>query len=645
MIRTVRNRLQFFLERLLLRGAHFRLLMIAALIGLVSMAGGGAAVYMTGNFASPSEGIWWAFLRLTDPGYLGDDQGLLLRVISTVVTVLGYVLFMGSLIAIMTQWLEATIRRLEAGLTPVSLNHHIVILGWTTRTPAIVKELVESETRVKRLLQSRGARRLRIAILSEEVTSDQHQALASFLGREWDARQVIFRSGNSLRNDHLKRVDYLHAAAIILPGADFSVGGTDQSDMRTIKTLLAIAGYAREESAPLPFVTAELFDARKIPVARTAYPGQLEILASDGIISLLVAQNIRHRRLSHIYTEILSYGEGNGIRIRRLPAFAGERFEDLFSCFPMAVPLGVLRPENGSFRPFLNPPPGFVVLEGDRLVIMARNHGDSNPDVARRPVAFPRGEFAPRVRSKKQRRILLLGWNDMIPALVHEFDNYRNEFFENDLFSAMSTQEREERLRRVSMSPERVVIRHLDGDYTDPQDLALVDLCSYDNIVLLGCDWMKSAEQADARTILGFMLLRNLLKDQTERPDILMEFLDPENQILFRDSPEEVILSPLILSHILSHVTLRPELNIVFQELFTSGGAEIYFQSSADYEVSGQMTFRAIQERVSYQGEIAIGLRIHDSMDSPGKIYLNPDKNQMWKLVDGDEVIVLSTDQ
>jgi len=82
------------------------------------------------------DGVWWTFLRLTDPGYLGDDDGVVRRVVSTIVTVLGYLLFLGLLIAILTQWLDETIRKLESGTTPVRLEDHVIILGWTHRTPA-----------------------------------------------------------------------------------------------------------------------------------------------------------------------------------------------------------------------------------------------------------------------------------------------------------------------------------------------------------------------------------------------------------------------------------------------------------------------------------------------------------------------------
>ncbi|MCP3882774.1 MAG: hypothetical protein GY701_30920, partial [Sulfitobacter sp.] len=51
--------------------------------------------------------------------YLGDDEGVAKATVSTVVTVLGYILFMGALIAILVQWLSDTMDRLELGLTPV----------------------------------------------------------------------------------------------------------------------------------------------------------------------------------------------------------------------------------------------------------------------------------------------------------------------------------------------------------------------------------------------------------------------------------------------------------------------------------------------------------------------------------------------
>ena len=72
---------------------------------------------------------------------------------------------------------------------------------------------------------------------------------------------------------------------MIMPATDFTAGGSDQADARTIKTLLSITGHHDgSRGAELPLAVAEIFDSRKIEIARAAYGGRVEILASDAII-------------------------------------------------------------------------------------------------------------------------------------------------------------------------------------------------------------------------------------------------------------------------------------------------------------------------------------------------------------------------
>ena len=100
------KRLRFTLERLLLRGVHYRLLAAALIVGTVAVVAGMLVRLLDPQFEELSGAVWWAFLRLTDPGYLGDDEGAVSRSVSTAVTVLGYLLFLGLLIAILTQWMN-----------------------------------------------------------------------------------------------------------------------------------------------------------------------------------------------------------------------------------------------------------------------------------------------------------------------------------------------------------------------------------------------------------------------------------------------------------------------------------------------------------------------------------------------------------
>lgn len=192
------NRFNYWLERTFVRGAQYRLLIVAALIGLISIVGGAVVLALGTGHGDLGEAVWWAFLRLSDPGYLGDDVGIVNRTVSTVITIVGYVVFLGALVAVMTQWLNARMESLESGLTPVARNNHILILGWTNRTEAIVRELLLSEERVRRFLRRHGTRDLHIAVMADEVNATRAQDLRDAVGDARDEQKVTLRSGTAL---------------------------------------------------------------------------------------------------------------------------------------------------------------------------------------------------------------------------------------------------------------------------------------------------------------------------------------------------------------------------------------------------------------------------------------------------------------
>lgn len=646
MLSRIFDRFKFLLERWIQRGVLHQLLLMVTLIVLVAISGGLVVWVASESFSNPGAAIWWAFLRLTDPGYLGDDEGTLLRTVSTVVTVLGYVLFMGSLIAILTQWLNGTMRELESGHTPIAINDHILILGWTNRTPAIVQELMLSEGRVRRFLRRKGARSLRIVILAEEVDADLRLELRNELGERWDERQVIFRSGVSLRVEHLRRVDFANAVVVIIPGADFSLGGAEATDARVIKTLLSLSSHGHMERSTNPPVVAEIFDAQKIAIAQRAYGGTTDALASDSFISRLIAQNVRHRGLSYVYGELISHTQGNEVYVRSCPECVGRTMHELGDVFPSAILLGAIRPEGNYFHPILNPPPDFRLGDEDRLVVIAQSYNDSLPSPKRLGISSPlEVSMRAEVPVQSQRRVLFMGWSHMVAALIREFSGYPNEQFEIDVLSLVDADEREKRLARHDLDLARVQLRQLEGDYTNATELLRIDPASYDNIVFLGSDWMDTEEESDARTILGFVLLRSLLADAPAPPEILVELMDPENARLFRQRAGEVIISPRILSHMLAHVALRRELSAVFGELFGPGGAEIFFRPAGDYEAVGRIqSFRELQHAAAQRGEIALGVRLHAERDNAtGGVVLNPPKGHQWRLTREDEIVVLTT--
>jgi hypothetical protein len=650
MILRIWGRLKFAVETFVLGGPLHRLFVTAVLIGFIAIVGG-ALVLLFGGPAPPAdrdnflEALWWAFLRLSDPGYLGDDVGTLVRVVSTLLTVLGYVVFLGSLVAIMTQWLNSSIARLQSGLTPLALNNHLLLLGWSSRTVAIVREILLSEGRVERFLLRRRAGRLRVVILAEEVVPGMIQELRDRLGDMWDPAQIILRTGSPLRLEHLRRADFLHAAAILLPSPDSGADLVEYPDARTIKTIMATGKSSREDGATeMPLLVAELADARKLEIARRAYGGPIEVIASDLIVARLLAQNIRHPGISKVYAELLRHDVGSELYLREFPPLVGRDITDVTGVFSRAIVLGLLHGEGAGCRALLNQPRGATIQPGDRLVLLASEFDAAAPDGTPHVGAQtqPATAVARPLRMPPHRRVLVLGWNHVVPALIRELEGYQSETFEVDIVSLVPIVDRSEELARFDAAPGRAQVRMLHGEYTSLSDLSALEAGSYDTVMVLSSDRLESEGERDARSILGSLVLAQAVSQSAKKPHTIVELLDSENVSLVNDAGDESLLTPAIMSHVLTQVALHRDLRVVYDELFGPDGSEIFFRPANEYGLcTRDVNFVEIQAAANAHSEIALGVRL--GKGGRATVLLNPDRDTTWKLSEGDDIVVLTS--
>lgn len=641
------DRLKFFVERQFVKGASYQLFIVVAVIGLISLLGGMLVLPLGETDEHLGNAVWWAFLRLTDPGYLGDDEGTWRRIVSTWLTVSGYVVFLGALVAIMTRWLIDVMTHLERGLTPVSLKNHIVILGWNNRTVPLLRELVMSTTRVPRFLRERDIKRLQIVVLSEQVSSEQIQQMRQdpSIGRR--SRHIILRSGSPLQPEALHRVACLHAAAVIIPSESHGPDSLVTSDVETVKALLSIYAQARARNMPLPYVVTEVEDVRKFPVATRAYPGPLEVVAGDATISRLMAQNIIHPGLSELYGELLTAHQGNELYLRPAQPYAGLELADISARCPTAILFGVLRKEEGEWRARLNVASDLKVNASDMLVLMARSFDETEPKGS--GVRHLRVEKEHNSSSSSEheapqpRRLLILGWNRRVPAMITELASYQQFAFEIDLVSIVAADTRAAEIRRYSEDTSRVQCSHIEADYMVEGELRRLDPARFDSIILLCSDRLSSGEEADARAIVGYLVLDEILQGSDNKPQILLELSDPANEDLLVRNNSETIISPMILSHMLSQVTLRRELRLVYDELFTAQGAEFLFRDYVDYKLTPDTRFGEFEVAAAASGETALGI-YRGQPDSNGhRLQLNPPRQQAMNLQAGDQLVVLTT--
>lgn len=634
------DRLKFFLERQFVKGPHYQLLAVAALIGLISLIGGLAVIDTGAPLDDTGSAVWWAFLRLTDPGYLGDDVGAWRRTVSTILTISGYVVFLGALVAILTQWLNTKMRQLEQGLTPVATRGHVVILGWTNRTMPVVRELMLSTGRLRRFLRSRGTRSLQLVILAREMSAAQAQALRDdpAIGRR--ARDIVLRSGNALNVEHLQRVSCGTASAIILPSEVFGESELISSDVQTVKTLMTIEGEALAAGRAPPYVVAELQDARKVSVARSAYHGPLEVIASDAALSRLIAQNLRQPGLALFYAEVLTHSVGYEFYVRQFPAAAGRRFGELAAGFPNALLCGLVREIDGEHQAQLCPEPGMPVRAEDTLVLLAVDYADTEWRGATGPLAPAITPKKAARRAQAPRRVLVLGWNDRHPAMLSELAAHDEDRFEVDFVSVLPAAQRDAAIQRYALGSKLAPSRQFETDFLVESELRALSPADYDCVLLASSDVLASEVEADARTVVGYLVLRQILRGTSRRPQVLVELSDASNEKIVGETRDEILVGPLLLSHMLAQVALRRELRAVFEALFGASGADVSFLPPERYGLSGRRSFADVAAAVAAAGDIALGL-FRPGLGSGQRLQLNPDRSVALAFEPEDRIVVL----
>mgnify|MGYP001812776535 FL=1 len=630
------SRLRFGLERLVLRGLHFRLLLALGIVLTVALIGGSLAMLLGSGFSDFSDAAWWAFLRLTDPGYLGEDEGASLRVVSVVVTILGYLIFLGLLIAILTQWLDETVSRLQAGLTPIAVSGHVVILGWTERTPTIVYELLGTRNRLQRFLEQHDKRELKVVILAEHVDEALAQELREQLGSLWSDRRVLLRSGTPLRRDHLERVAYRDAAVLILPGAEFIERNPEIVDAETIKTLVAISTFARSAGTVPPPVVAELCHGERANVARRAYAGVSEIVATDDMMSRLLAQSLHQPGLCSVFSELLTLNKGNTIYVRNVDELAGARFGDARARVADGIPIGRI---SGADRQLtLNPDPNIELRQGDLLVFIARSYHACapGPEIRNPGLLSSAAPSPPHPVIERAHRLLILGWSRKLPTLLRELAGYGEDVFEIDVVSRTTLSEREQLLARQGIRPSARV-RHIELGFTAPGVLERLDPQRYDQILVLASELLAETDQADATTVFTYQVLTGLLPEDGPRPQLLIELQHAENLELF-PTDQDVIVSPLLVSYLLAQVSLRHELAAVYEELCRPWGAQILLYRIDEYMSTDKPAcFGDLEMAAAGRGEIALGLR-----HGPNELRLNPGRDFTWTPATTDHAVVLT---
>ncbi|MDH5400663.1 MAG: hypothetical protein OEX02_21090, partial [Cyclobacteriaceae bacterium] len=245
------------------------------------------------------------------------------------------------------------------------------------------------------------------------------------------------------------------------------------------------------------------------------------------------------------------------------------------------------------------------------------------------------------------RKILLLGWNTRAPLILDELCEYLEKGGELTIISDYDLPDDVlDRLRKDNPSH---IFHHRKGVISNKETLMELHLEQFDHIVLLSYEQHLEIQEADSKTLITLLHLRNIAENGNFKLNIVSEMLDMRNRELAKvTDANDFIVSDNIISMVLCQVAENKHLMKVFDYLFQADGSEVYIKPIVNYvDVSVPLTFYTLLESALRKKEVAIGYRLAAEQRNEKKNYgivLNPLKSEKVAFGPEDSLIVLAED-
>jgi voltage-gated potassium channel len=294
------------------------------------------------TFESLGDSMYWSITTIFgqgDASYASSPGGWLVSwlLILFGVAILGTIT--GAFVALVIDFLLKE----GQGMGASGFRDHIVICGWNATARDLVDELRTDDYRAKLVLVHRA---------------DRSPAGAG----------VYFVNGDPTDTTDLDRAGIQDAKAALI----FPVSPTDDADMRSILTIMAI-----ESVAPQVRTVAEVNNPRHVEHFRRARVD--EVLVTSSLASRLLARSALYPGLTGLVTDIVSGGEGSELYRVYLPEeYAGLSVDEASARLRAEHRATLLAIGRGAST-IVNPTSDFHIEAGDEALVVAESLGTLAP--------------------------------------------------------------------------------------------------------------------------------------------------------------------------------------------------------------------------------------------------------------------------
>ncbi len=557
------------------------------------------------------ENVWQAMLRTVDAGSFAADTAWPTRVLA-LLTTLGGIFLAGSLIGLIANAVDQKVEDLRKGRSTVVEAGHTLILGWSPQVPRIIGELV---------IANESERSAAVVVLSHTDKTVMEEVLRERI-RDTKTTHIVCRSGNPAVPDDLRRAAIESARSVVI------VRDAD-GDAGVVKAVLAVRTVDPELAQA--HVVAELSDKDHARTIRSITEGRVLTVSSDDVVAEVTAQACLQAGLAAVFQDLLDF-DGDEIYFAPAGALVGHTYRDALLGFETSAVIGRLT-AGGIVE--LNPPADAVLDAGDELLLIAADDAAITfTGVA--DVAAPQPVVA-EVPPSEPTYIVVVGWSAFGAKVLRELDEFLPEgstvevVFDADLVDATIVEHTE--MRRGTLR-----VRRGDGG---PDDLVpLSQGVIPDQIIVLGYRDVLSVDDADARTLLTLIRLRQTWPGGPGQVRIVAELLDQRNIVLADPiGIDDLIVSDALSSLLIAQLSERAELQAVFDDLFDAEGAVIELQPAEAFVPPTRLTFAEVVAAGAERGTSVLGYRVGETAE----VVVNPPKSARVVLTSEDHVIVVAT--
>jgi hypothetical protein len=415
----------------------------------------------------------------------------------------------------------------------------------------------------------------------------------------------------------------------------------DDPDSYVIKTILALTNNPNRKEEPYHIVT-QIRNRKNIPVIRMVGAKDLVFpLLTGDLIARVVAQTSRQSGLSVVYTELLNFG-GDEIYFTQEPNLSGKTFGEALLAYEDSTLMG-LRKVDGDI--LLNPPMDTRIEPGDYLFALSEDDDTIRlSGLTNIPIEEGLIRSGGKAQKRSSERTLLIGWNRSAATIVRELDAY---VVSSSQVTVLADDGRaKDAIKACEKELKNQKLTFIPGDTTHRELLDSLNIMEYDHVIVLAASGLETQE-ADARTLVTLLHLRDIVAQDETPFSIVSEMLDLRNRELAEVAQvDDFIVSDHLISLMLAQLSEDDKLFNVFQNIFAPEGAEIYLKPVQNYVETGQpVTFYTVVEAARRRAETALGYRITAEENNAEKdygVYTNPLKSEKVIFSEDDKIIVVA---